>query len=414
MKLYQRMTKRSLSFLLAAVLAVPVFGSLAFAKESSDVLASISLSGVSEKGKVSVVFTADNSSWSHTYSEDKGIFYLDGEKTDSTTVSLPKESGIRVDVIGDASHQITAVTAAYNGKESESVTVPENSRVTRFLLKDADTVSLSITTNPDAEGPLSDTVEGVLIPKKSKARSARSGNSPLVSPYVGASYSGRASIAFIGSDPAGEGTFNGTLSGGELSNYSYIGATCIDPGKANPGVAEPTSQVGNYYATVTAIDPASSTASVQVTIVPDSIGSNYQRIAFYDSSVPAIFGGQFRLRKFSAQPDITNGNKCYNFTGAKYGVFRDQACRSRVDTLTVQNNDGYTNFSQRLSAGTYYVKEEKGTAIGYAVNPHVMACTVENGVYDKTVNLNTRDMLEPILDDPISILVEKSFSDWDK
>lgn len=81
--------------------------------------------------------------------------------------------------------------------------------------------------------------------------------------------------------------------------------------------------------------------------------------------------------------------------------------------MIVQNNDGYTNFTPNHPAGTYYVWEEQGTCVGYKVNPSVMAVSVENGV-NKTVNLNTAQMKEPILDDPVGVLVEKSFSDWNK
>lgn len=126
-----------------------------------------------------------------------------------------------------------------------------------------------------------------------------------------------------------------------------------------------------------------------------------------------LTGGKARLQKYSANPEYTDGNSAYNLTGAKYGVFRDKACTTRVATLTVQNNTGLTDLTPLLEAGTYWIKEEAGTALGYAINPKVTSFTIQAGVMDTVVPL-TGEMKEPTLDDPIGILVEKSFKDWNK
>lgn len=128
---------------------------------------------------------------------------------------------------------------------------------------------------------------------------------------------------------------------------------------------------------------------------------------------PTNSGGKVKLKKVSARPDYTDGNACYDLTGAEYGIYTDAACTNQIETLTVQDNGGVTNLSEVHDAGTYYTKELKASK-GYNLNPHVMSFTIENGNMDKLVEMNSPEMREPPLDDPIAVLVEKSFKDWNK
>lgn len=120
-------------------------------------------------------------------------------------------------------------------------------------------------------------------------------------------------------------------------------------------------------------------------------------------------GGWMSIQKVSAKPDYTNGNSAYDMTGAKYGVYTDKACTNQVATLTVQNNSGVSN-EAFLKQGTYYVRELPGSAKGYLMNSEVKAVTVVSGEH-KSYTLDGA-MAEPVMDDPIHVLVQKSIGDW--
>lgn len=72
-----------------------------------------------------------------------------------------------------------------------------------------------------------------------------------------------------------------------------------------------------------------------------------------------IAAGWLQVYKKSGNTSITNGNDCYTLRGATYGVYKNRngdSVSNQVATLTVQDNDGYTN-KVRLTIGTYYVRE---------------------------------------------------------
>lgn len=165
---------------------------------------------------------------------------------------------------------------------------------------------------------------------------------------------------------------------------------------------------GRAHLYVKAVSGNYAIIGIVIPTVNTQAGGGFFKIAW------GLSGGKARLQKFSANPEYTDGNSAYNLTGAKYGIFRDQACTSKICTLTVQNNTGVTDLTPLLERGTYYAKEEQGTCIGYTVNPHVQAFTIDAGNNDKLIRLDSPEMREPTIDDPISILVEKSFEDWDK
>ena len=65
--------------------------------------------------------------------------------------------------------------------------------------------------------------------------------------------------------------------------------------------------------------------------------------------------GKITVQKASSNTTLTNGNKCYNFTGIKYGIYSDANCTSIVATVTLNANG--TSDPVDVDAGTYYVKE---------------------------------------------------------
>lgn len=61
------------------------------------------------------------------------------------------------------------------------------------------------------------------------------------------------------------------------------------------------------------------------------------------------------LKKQSALPQFSNGNRSYSLAGATYGVYRDKACKDQIRTL-VCKEDGTSN-EVPMNPGTYYLKE---------------------------------------------------------
>lgn len=63
--------------------------------------------------------------------------------------------------------------------------------------------------------------------------------------------------------------------------------------------------------------------------------------------------GYAKIKKTSANTDITNGNDCYSLGGAQFGLYKDG---SKVATITTKA-DGTSN-TVEVSAGTYTLKED--------------------------------------------------------
>lgn len=112
--------------------------------------------------------------------------------------------------------------------------------------------------------------------------------------------------------------------------------------------------------------------------------------------------GDLTLTKTSANPDLTDGNDCYSLTGAKYTVYKEQACTNSVGVLTAKA-DGTTN-TLTLDAGTYYIKETTAPK-GYALDPDVYKVTVTSG---KKTTFETTDLPQG---DPIAVLLKKVDAD---
>ena len=84
--------------------------------------------------------------------------------------------------------------------------------------------------------------------------------------------------------------------------------------------------------------------------------------------------GAVKIKKTSANPVISNGNSCYSYDGAQFGVYSDSACTKKVMTLTA-NAKGETD-AKEIDAGKYYVKETKAPK-GYELNEKTFAVTVD-------------------------------------
>lgn len=114
---------------------------------------------------------------------------------------------------------------------------------------------------------------------------------------------------------------------------------------------------------------------------PQTVGTVFE-LAFKVQSK-----GKLSIMKKSANPDITDNNRCYSLKGAEYGVYKTEADakadKNKVNTLIIgkyDNSEKYKNWSNEieLEAGTYYVKETKAPK-GYALNPNAVKVVIEAG-----------------------------------
>ncbi|MBP3816283.1 MAG: VaFE repeat-containing surface-anchored protein [Firmicutes bacterium] len=97
--------------------------------------------------------------------------------------------------------------------------------------------------------------------------------------------------------------------------------------------------------------------------------------------------GKVKIRKTSAEEDITSGNPCYSLKGAQFGIYGSEEDaknkRNEIQILTT-GDDGKTGESMDLISGTYYIRELK-TPPGYKLNASVQRIEVEP---DKTKEFN--------------------------
>lgn len=122
--------------------------------------------------------------------------------------------------------------------------------------------------------------------------------------------------------------------------------------------------------------------------------SSHQRLAtYYPYRAVTTQYGDIRIKKTSADPDLTDGNSNYSIQGAVYGIYgsRSNATNNRncLDTLTTKST-GYTEYSIDLEAGyNYYVKEITAPT-GYVL---------DTSVYTVYVDANETTLLE-VEDEP--------------
>lgn len=75
--------------------------------------------------------------------------------------------------------------------------------------------------------------------------------------------------------------------------------------------------------------------------------------------------GHVRIKKMSANPQLTEGNPCYSLDGAEYGVYSNAACTEKVASMVTDEN-GNTDEIE-LDADTYYIRELKASQ-GYGLD----------------------------------------------
>ncbi len=94
--------------------------------------------------------------------------------------------------------------------------------------------------------------------------------------------------------------------------------------------------------------------------------------------------GKAQLKKTSSNQD-TEGNSNYSLEGAKYGVYKEKACTTKVGTFET-DSDGKSNIL-KLEPKTYYVKETAAPK-GYALSTTVSKMVVKE---DETITLSVED-----------------------
>lgn len=109
-------------------------------------------------------------------------------------------------------------------------------------------------------------------------------------------------------------------------------------------------------------------------------------------------GGFGKLKKQSANSQVTAGNNAYSLEGAEYGVYKDNGCTSRLAVLTT-GSDGVSS-TVELDAGTYYVKEMKAPQ-GYALNSKVYTITIKR---QETTVIEVEDIPQY---NPIDLMIAK-------
>lgn len=120
-----------------------------------------------------------------------------------------------------------------------------------------------------------------------------------------------------------------------------------------------------------------------------------QDLAYY-----TIEKGSIKVKKGSANPEVTEGNSCYSLKGAKYGLYSNVSCTSAslVGTFTIKE-DGSSN-TLYVETGTYYLKEMTAPK-SYALDTTVKNVTVKA---DKTTTVAVTDIPQM---NPVSILLAK-------
>lgn len=169
---------------------------------------------------------------------------------------------------------------------------------------------------------------------------------------------------------------------------------------------------GTYYVKETKAPKTASGASydvdntVHTVTLPSSV-----KYTLTDTSTNTL-----TLKKSSANPSLTDGNSCYNLTGAEYGVYTDAACtklakdKNGADAKLIVKEDGTTN-TLNMYVGTYYVKEIKAGK-GYGLCDEKNPCkNSNNGVHTVTLaagDAKTIQCSDPPLDDPFALTLTKS------
>ena len=119
-------------------------------------------------------------------------------------------------------------------------------------------------------------------------------------------------------------------------------------------------------------------------------------------------GGYLQIHKSSANAAITDGNGCYELSGAQYGVYASESDAhndaNRLCTLTT-GGDGVTGWSGLLGFGTYWYKEIVSPK-GYELDSTPHAVSVSTGNLDGNSVAHAWTTDEPA-NDPAEVILQK-------
>ena len=133
-----------------------------------------------------------------------------------------------------------------------------------------------------------------------------------------------------------------------------------------------------------------------------------------ESKEPPVFG-KIEVTKKSENPDMTDGNDCYSYEGAKYRVYTDEACTERYGTKDITIGANGKGELGDIPFGTYWVKElsdgtvdgkGKSYAKGYFVDTKTHKVVVKSVAGDST-NTTKLASEEPAMNDPLNITIQK-------
>lgn len=133
-----------------------------------------------------------------------------------------------------------------------------------------------------------------------------------------------------------------------------------------------------------------------------------------ESKEPPVFG-KIEVTKKSENPDMTDGNDCYSYEGAKYRIYTDEACTERYGTKDITIGANGKGELGDIPFGTYWVKElsdgtvdgkGKSYAKGYFVDTKTHKVVVKSVAGDST-NTTKLASEEPAMNDPLGIQIKK-------
>lgn len=192
------------------------------------------------------------------------------------------------------------------------------------------------------------------------------------------------------------GDFTGILAG-----EGNVQANCAQHSAAAPVAG----MKFNYTYTITLVDKTAGKvkgvvyATSQIQPADGSVDSEGYLIGYQALSamfeLEREYNGRLRLRKSSADTQMTAGNDCYELVNARYGVYTNTACTERKAILTTLDN-GYTD-TVELPVGKYYIKEIKAPQ-GYALDGKVYTANVTAGNTDdiEIVSVSDRPQNAPV------------------
>ena len=153
------------------------------------------------------------------------------------------------------------------------------------------------------------------------------------------------------------------------------------------------------------IAPESGNYSMDTSIHAVTIVGNQNMVVSstdYRNHVPV------KIQKSSANPSLTDGNRCYSLEGAVYGLYSDERCTNLITSLTTKA-DGSTDTYSITAPGTYYLKEISPSP-GYLLSTEVKSVTIS--VLDKETR--TVSFTEQPGDDPFGLSLRKVDADTGK